>query len=99
MLLLYNNNAVMSDKSGQPYDAEHLTPAPAKKKRVAKPRSELSAEQLERRKMSDKKWREANRTLASQRASASQKKRYENDVEFREYKKIIAELTYLEKTT
>ena len=100
MLLLYNNNAVMSEQAGLPYDAEHLTqaPAPAKKKRVAKPRSELTAEQLAARKASDKKWREANRQLASQRASASQKKRYENDAEFREYKRIIAELTYLEKT-
>lgn len=99
MLLLHNNNAVMSEQAGQPYDAEHITPAPVKKKRVAKPRSELTAEQLEARKASDRRWREANRKLASQRAAASQKKRYENDVEFREYKKIIAELTYLEKTT
>ena len=90
----------MNEHSGLPYDSEHLAPVPApeKKKRVTKRRSELTAEQLQARKASDRKWREANRALASQRASASQKKRYENDSEFREYKKIIAELTYLEKT-
>lgn len=77
-----------------PYDAEHLP----KKKRVYKKRAELTAEQVEARRLSDKKWREANRDLASARASASQKKRYENDPEFQAFKKATAELAYLEKT-
>lgn len=85
-----------------PYDAEHLpvekTVPAEKKKRVYKKRAELTAEQLEKRRESDKKWRETHRELASQRASASQKKRYENDPEFNAYKKATAELAYLEKT-
>lgn len=80
-----------------PYDAEHL-PMEKKKKRVYKKRAELTAEQVEARRLSDKKWREANRDLASARASASQKKRYENDPEFQAFKKATAELAYLEKT-
>ena len=79
-----------------PYDAEHLPVE--KKKRVYKKRGELTAEQVEARRLSDKKWRETHRELASQRASASQKKRYENDPEFQAYKKATAELAYLEKT-
>lgn len=79
-----------------PYDADHL---PEKKKRVYKKRAELTADQVEARRLSDKKWREANRELASARASASQKKRYENDPEFQAFKKATAELAYLEKTS
>lgn len=92
----------MSEKQS-PYDAEHLVAADIeaskKRKRVYKKRAELTAEQVEKRRESDKKWRESHRELASARASASQKKRYENDPEFQAYKKAAAELAYLEKTT
>jgi hypothetical protein len=92
----------MSEKTGLPYDVEHLpTPTPTPKpkpKRVYKKRSELTEEQRSARRENDRKWREANRALASARASASQKKRYESDPEFVAYKKASAELAYLEKT-
>jgi len=100
MILLYNNNERMS--TGLPYDAEHLPQPQEKPKekrvRVYKKRSELTEEQRAARRESDRKWREANRALASARASASQKKRYETDPEFQAFKKAAAELAYLEKT-
>jgi len=88
--------------TGLPYDAEHLPQPQEKPKekrvRVYKKRSELTEEQRAARRESDRKWREANRALASARASASQKKRYETDPEFQAFKKAAAELAYLEKT-
>lgn len=89
-------------ETGLPYDAEHLPQPQAKPKekrvRVYKKRAELTEEQRAARRESDRKWREANRALASARASASQKKRYETDPEFQAYKKATAELAYLEKS-
>ena len=91
-------------ETGLPYDAEHLPqPQPQEKPkekrvRVYKKRSELTDAQKAARRESDRKWREANRALASARASASQKKRYETDPEFQAYKKAAAELAYLEKS-
>lgn len=95
-MFITTTTTTMSETAGTPYDAEHL---PEKKKRVYKKRAEMTAEQIEKRRASDKKWRETNRELASARASASQKKRYENDPEFQAFKKATAELAYLEKTT
>jgi len=103
MILLYNNNNERMN-TGLHYDAEHLPqPQPQEKPkekrvRVYKKRSELTEEQKAARRESDRKWREANRALASARASASQKKRYETDPEFQAFKKAAAELAYLEKT-
>lgn len=71
-------------------------PTPTKK-RVYKSRADMTPEQLQRRRELDAKWRETNREVANRRSRECEKKRYNENAEFKELKILQGRVRHAEK--
>jgi hypothetical protein len=69
-----------------------------KPKRQYKKRSEMTEEQLQRRRELDAKWREANREVANRRSRECERKRYNENAEFKELKILQGRVRHAEKS-
>jgi hypothetical protein len=69
-----------------------------KPKRQYKKRSEMTEEQLQRRRELDAKWRENNRDVANRRSRECERKRYNENAEFKELKILQGRVRHAEKS-
>ena len=68
------------------------------KKRQYKTRAEMTPEQLQRRRELDAKWRASHREEANRRSRECEKKRYNENAEFKELKILQGKVRHAEKS-
>jgi hypothetical protein len=90
LLCIYNNDI------NQMSEITITVPTPTKK-RVYKSRKDMTPEQLQRRRELDAKWRETNREEANRRSRECEKKRYNENAEFKELKILQGRVRHAEK--
>ena len=89
LLCMYNNDINQM--------SEITITIPVAKKRVYKSRKDMTPEQLQRRRELDAKWRETNREEANRRSRECEKKRYNENAEFKELKILQGRVRHAEK--
>lgn len=90
LLCMYNNDINQMSE-------EITITIPVAKKRVYKSRKDMTPEQLQRRRELDAKWRETNREEANRRSRECEKKRYNENAEFKELKILQGRVRHAEK--
>jgi hypothetical protein len=68
------------------------------KKRQYKSRAEMTPEQLQRRRELDAKWRASHREEANRRSRECEKRRYNENAEFKELKILQGKVRHAEKS-
>ena len=94
LLLCICNNNIKIKMS----EMQQITVTPTTKKRQYKKRSEMSEEQLQRRRELDAKWRATHREEANRRSRECEKKRYNENAEFKELTILQGKVRHAEKS-